>query len=170
MKKIKKIPALPCNRSLKRNKKQQLFGCAWNVAIEWVYSSYWSFRFWKRMKWLYAKWPDVSYFYQGCGRTSESQHAIKHYETPRSDPHCLVISLDNWSVWWARVCCCGVLISVQCVNNSVLIVPFFHMLPNLQVLLVWWWSPVLENRTTGSAGDQPAKTNLCRSHKQAAEK
>ncbi|KAM9853291.1 ubiquitin carboxyl-terminal hydrolase 16 [Aulostomus maculatus] len=35
----------------------------------------------------------------GCGRTSENQHAIKHYETPRSDPHCLVISLNSWSVW-----------------------------------------------------------------------
>ncbi|XP_052324728.1 ubiquitin carboxyl-terminal hydrolase 16, partial [Oncorhynchus keta] len=34
-----------------------------------------------------------------CGRTSEDQHAIKHYEKPRSDPHCLVLSLDNWSVW-----------------------------------------------------------------------
>lgn len=38
-------------------------------------------------------------FYQGCGRNSEHQHAIKHYETPHSDPHCLVISLDSWSVW-----------------------------------------------------------------------
>ena len=38
--------------------------------------------------------------YQGCGRHSENQHAIKHYETPRSDPHCLVVSMDNWSVWW----------------------------------------------------------------------
>lgn len=38
-------------------------------------------------------------FYQGCGRYSENQHAIRHYETPRSDPHCLVISLDTWNVW-----------------------------------------------------------------------
>ncbi|KAL6115838.1 usp16 [Pungitius sinensis] len=35
----------------------------------------------------------------GCGQNSKNQHALKHYETPRSDPHCLVISLDNWSVW-----------------------------------------------------------------------
>ncbi|XP_056229730.1 ubiquitin carboxyl-terminal hydrolase 16 [Seriola aureovittata] len=35
----------------------------------------------------------------GCGRNSEHKHAIKHYETPRSDPHCLVISMDTWSVW-----------------------------------------------------------------------
>ncbi|XP_035478575.2 ubiquitin carboxyl-terminal hydrolase 16 isoform X2 [Scophthalmus maximus] len=37
--------------------------------------------------------------HRGCGRHSENQHAIKHYETPRSDPHCLVVSMDNWSVW-----------------------------------------------------------------------
>ncbi|XP_056355530.1 ubiquitin carboxyl-terminal hydrolase 16 isoform X3 [Oenanthe melanoleuca] len=35
----------------------------------------------------------------GCDRNSPDQHALKHYETPRSDPHCLVLSLDNWSVW-----------------------------------------------------------------------
>ncbi|KAM6420089.1 ubiquitin carboxyl-terminal hydrolase 16 isoform 2-T2 [Pluvialis apricaria] len=35
----------------------------------------------------------------GCGRNSQEQHALKHYTTPRSDPHCLVLSLDNWSVW-----------------------------------------------------------------------
>ncbi|KAM6286428.1 ubiquitin carboxyl-terminal hydrolase 16 isoform 3-T5 [Spheniscus humboldti] len=35
----------------------------------------------------------------GCGRNSPEQHALKHYTTPRSDPHCLVLSLDNWSVW-----------------------------------------------------------------------
>ncbi|XP_067155546.1 ubiquitin carboxyl-terminal hydrolase 16 isoform X3 [Apteryx mantelli] len=35
----------------------------------------------------------------GCGRNSQEQHALKHYATPRSDPHCLVLSLDNWSVW-----------------------------------------------------------------------
>ncbi|KAM8904316.1 ubiquitin carboxyl-terminal hydrolase 16 isoform 1-T2 [Spinachia spinachia] len=35
----------------------------------------------------------------GCGQNSKNQHALKHYETPRSDPHCLVVSLDNWSVW-----------------------------------------------------------------------
>lgn len=39
-------------------------------------------------------------FWQGCGRYSENQHAIRHYETPRSEPHCLVINLDTWAVWW----------------------------------------------------------------------
>ncbi|XP_068174164.1 ubiquitin carboxyl-terminal hydrolase 16 isoform X2 [Antennarius striatus] len=48
--------------------------------------------------------PDVLWMclkcgHRGCGRNSENQHAIKHFETPHSDPHCLVISLDSWSVW-----------------------------------------------------------------------
>ncbi|XP_028319939.1 ubiquitin carboxyl-terminal hydrolase 16 [Gouania willdenowi] len=44
-------------------------------------------------------WMCLKCGHRGCGRNSEDQHAIKHYETPRSDPHCLVVSLDNWSVW-----------------------------------------------------------------------
>ncbi|KAM3616885.1 uncharacterized protein V6R79_025436 [Siganus canaliculatus] len=44
-------------------------------------------------------WMCLKCGYRGCGRHSANQHAIKHYETPRSDPHYLVISLDNWSVW-----------------------------------------------------------------------
>ncbi|XP_019750226.1 ubiquitin carboxyl-terminal hydrolase 16 isoform X2 [Hippocampus comes] len=44
-------------------------------------------------------WMCMKCGHRGCGRSSENQHAIKHYETPRSDTHCLVISLDSWSVW-----------------------------------------------------------------------
>ncbi|XP_054650505.1 ubiquitin carboxyl-terminal hydrolase 16 isoform X2 [Dunckerocampus dactyliophorus] len=44
-------------------------------------------------------WMCMKCGHRGCGRSSENQHAIKHYETPRSDPHCVVISLDSWSVW-----------------------------------------------------------------------
>uniref|UniRef100_UPI003AAE230A ubiquitin carboxyl-terminal hydrolase 16 n=1 Tax=Centroberyx gerrardi TaxID=166262 RepID=UPI003AAE230A len=44
-------------------------------------------------------WMCLKCGHRGCGRNSENQHAIKHYETPRSDPHCLVVCLDNWSVW-----------------------------------------------------------------------
>ncbi|KAJ8391463.1 hypothetical protein AAFF_G00089370 [Aldrovandia affinis] len=44
-------------------------------------------------------WVCLKCSYRGCGRNSKNQHAIKHYEKPRSDPHCLVLSLDNWSVW-----------------------------------------------------------------------
>ncbi|XP_017346351.1 ubiquitin carboxyl-terminal hydrolase 16 isoform X1 [Ictalurus punctatus] len=44
-------------------------------------------------------WMCLKCGHRGCGRFSENKHAIKHYETPRSDPHCLVLSLDNWNVW-----------------------------------------------------------------------
>ncbi|KAF4085750.1 hypothetical protein AMELA_G00098860 [Ameiurus melas] len=44
-------------------------------------------------------WICLKCGHRGCGRFSENKHAIKHYETPHSDPHCLVLSLDNWSVW-----------------------------------------------------------------------
>ncbi|XP_015495002.1 ubiquitin carboxyl-terminal hydrolase 16 isoform X2 [Parus major] len=44
-------------------------------------------------------WLCLKCGHRGCDRNSPDQHALKHYETPRSDPHCLVLSLDNWSVW-----------------------------------------------------------------------
>uniref|UniRef100_A0A8C3BAX7 Ubiquitin carboxyl-terminal hydrolase 16 n=1 Tax=Cairina moschata TaxID=8855 RepID=A0A8C3BAX7_CAIMO len=44
-------------------------------------------------------WLCLKCGHRGCGRNSPEQHALKHYTTPRSDPHCLVLSLDNWSVW-----------------------------------------------------------------------
>ncbi|XP_066428143.1 ubiquitin carboxyl-terminal hydrolase 16 isoform X1 [Molothrus aeneus] len=44
-------------------------------------------------------WLCLKCGHRGCGRNSPGQHALKHYETPRSDPHCLVLNLDNWSVW-----------------------------------------------------------------------
>lgn len=43
-------------------------------------------------------WLCLKCGHQGCGRDSQEQHALKHYMTPRSEPHCLVLSLDNWSV------------------------------------------------------------------------
>ncbi|XP_019379797.1 PREDICTED: ubiquitin carboxyl-terminal hydrolase 16 [Gavialis gangeticus] len=44
-------------------------------------------------------WLCLKCGHRGCGRNSQEQHALKHHTTPRSDPHCLVLSLDNWSVW-----------------------------------------------------------------------
>ncbi|KFP17715.1 Ubiquitin carboxyl-terminal hydrolase 16, partial [Egretta garzetta] len=41
-------------------------------------------------------WLCLKCGHRGCGRNSQEQHALKHYTTPRSDPHCLVLSLDNW--------------------------------------------------------------------------
>ncbi|XP_072316322.1 ubiquitin carboxyl-terminal hydrolase 16 [Eucyclogobius newberryi] len=44
-------------------------------------------------------WLCLKCGHRGCGRYSEDKHAVKHYETPHSDPHCLVVNLDNWAVW-----------------------------------------------------------------------
>ncbi|KAM4702191.1 ubiquitin carboxyl-terminal hydrolase 16 isoform 1-T2 [Discoglossus pictus] len=44
-------------------------------------------------------WLCLKCGHRGCGRNSEHQHAIKHYSTPRSEPHCLVLNFDTWSVW-----------------------------------------------------------------------
>lgn len=44
-------------------------------------------------------WLCLKCGHQGCSRNSQEQHALKHYLTPRSEPHCLVLNLDNWSVW-----------------------------------------------------------------------
>uniref|UniRef100_A0A8C6ST29 Ubiquitin carboxyl-terminal hydrolase n=1 Tax=Neogobius melanostomus TaxID=47308 RepID=A0A8C6ST29_9GOBI len=44
-------------------------------------------------------WMCLKCGHRGCGRHSENKHAIQHYETPRSEPHCLVVNLDSWAVW-----------------------------------------------------------------------
>ncbi|XP_026867951.2 ubiquitin carboxyl-terminal hydrolase 16 [Electrophorus electricus] len=46
-----------------------------------------------------AVWMCLKCGHRGCGRSSEEKHAIKHYEKPHSEPHCIVLCLDNWSVW-----------------------------------------------------------------------
>ncbi|XP_056415492.1 ubiquitin carboxyl-terminal hydrolase 16 isoform X3 [Hyla sarda] len=44
-------------------------------------------------------WICLKCGHRGCGRNSEKQHALKHYNTPRSEPHCLVLSVGDWNVW-----------------------------------------------------------------------
>ncbi|XP_063304237.1 ubiquitin carboxyl-terminal hydrolase 16 [Pelobates fuscus] len=36
---------------------------------------------------------------RGCGRYSTHQHALNHYNKPRSVPHCVVLSMETWGVW-----------------------------------------------------------------------
>uniref|UniRef100_A0A3B5LH10 Ubiquitin carboxyl-terminal hydrolase n=1 Tax=Xiphophorus couchianus TaxID=32473 RepID=A0A3B5LH10_9TELE len=40
-------------------------------------------------------WMCLKCGHRGCGRDSENQHAIKHYETPRSDPHSCFLSVNT---------------------------------------------------------------------------
>ncbi|XP_078088592.1 ubiquitin carboxyl-terminal hydrolase 16 isoform X2 [Mustelus asterias] len=44
-------------------------------------------------------WLCLKCGHQGCGRDSEEQHALKHYEKQHSESHCVVLNLDSWSVW-----------------------------------------------------------------------
>ncbi|KAK9402168.1 ubiquitin carboxyl-terminal hydrolase 16 [Crotalus adamanteus] len=44
-------------------------------------------------------WLCLKCGHRGCGRNSQEQHALKHYETPRSELHCLVLNVENWCVW-----------------------------------------------------------------------
>nr|XP_033796533.1 ubiquitin carboxyl-terminal hydrolase 16 isoform X2 [Geotrypetes seraphini] len=47
----------------------------------------------------YSVWLCLKCGHRGCDRNSQDQHALKHYATPRSEFHCLVLNLGNWSVW-----------------------------------------------------------------------
>lgn len=44
-------------------------------------------------------WICLKCGHRGCGRYSEQQHALNHYNIPRSEPHCLVLSVGDWNVW-----------------------------------------------------------------------
>ncbi|XP_052809914.1 ubiquitin carboxyl-terminal hydrolase 45-like isoform X2 [Mya arenaria] len=44
-------------------------------------------------------WVCLQCGHQGCGRMSVEKHALKHYETPRSSQHNIVINTTNWLVW-----------------------------------------------------------------------
>uniref|UniRef100_A0A8C7E161 ubiquitinyl hydrolase 1 n=1 Tax=Naja naja TaxID=35670 RepID=A0A8C7E161_NAJNA len=44
-------------------------------------------------------WLCLKCGHRGCGRNCQEQHALKHYEMPRSEPHCLVLNVENWCVW-----------------------------------------------------------------------
>ncbi|CAG5136194.1 unnamed protein product, partial [Candidula unifasciata] len=41
--------------------------------------------------------------YQGCDRNSHNKHALKHYKTPHSGIHSIVVNLTTW-VTWCYIC------------------------------------------------------------------
>lgn len=55
-------------------------------------------------------WLCLKCGHQACGR-SRGQHALKHHQTPRSDPHTLVINTELWNIWCYD---CGCEIAAQC--------------------------------------------------------
>uniref|UniRef100_UPI00398F14AC ubiquitin carboxyl-terminal hydrolase 16 isoform X2 n=1 Tax=Pristiophorus japonicus TaxID=55135 RepID=UPI00398F14AC len=44
-------------------------------------------------------WLCLKCEHQGCGRDSEEQHALKHYEQLHSESHCVVLNLDHLGAW-----------------------------------------------------------------------
>ncbi|XP_033111822.1 ubiquitin carboxyl-terminal hydrolase 16-like [Anneissia japonica] len=44
-------------------------------------------------------WLCLACGYQGCGRYSTNQHALKHYNTPHSGSHSLTVNIYTWVVW-----------------------------------------------------------------------
>ncbi|XP_009273693.1 PREDICTED: ubiquitin carboxyl-terminal hydrolase 45 isoform X3 [Aptenodytes forsteri] len=53
---------------------------------------------------------------QGCSKTSEGQHSLKHFQTARAEPHCIVINLSTWIIWCYE---CDEELSTHC-NKKVL--------------------------------------------------
>ncbi|XP_053143673.1 ubiquitin carboxyl-terminal hydrolase 45 isoform X2 [Hemicordylus capensis] len=53
---------------------------------------------------------------QGCSQNSEGQHSLKHFQTVRTEPHCIVINLSTWIVWCYE---CNEELSTHC-NKKVL--------------------------------------------------
>lgn len=44
-------------------------------------------------------WVCLQCGHQGCGRSTQEKHALKHYETPRSSQHNVVINTSSWTAW-----------------------------------------------------------------------
>ncbi|XP_077976954.1 ubiquitin carboxyl-terminal hydrolase 16-like [Glandiceps talaboti] len=44
-------------------------------------------------------WCCLQCGHQGCDRNSPGQHALSHYQTAHSQPHAVVLNLNNWAVW-----------------------------------------------------------------------
>ncbi|XP_064303646.1 ubiquitin carboxyl-terminal hydrolase 45 isoform X6 [Phalacrocorax carbo] len=53
---------------------------------------------------------------QGCSKNSEGQHSLKHFQTARAEPHCIVINLSTWIIWCYE---CDEELSTHC-NKKVL--------------------------------------------------
>lgn len=155
---------LLCHRTLKRKKKWHLYGCAWNAVIGWVY------------------YPICHSYFNNLKSdilVNEERHLfLQGMWTKLWEPACHQTLWDS-SFGSAlpggqfRQLECVVSMLLWCVNTRgahVFEIKSFHMFLTLQVLHMWWWSPILQNRTFGPAVDQFKKANLCRSNKEATEK
>uniref|UniRef100_A0A8D0XJL6 ubiquitinyl hydrolase 1 n=2 Tax=Sus scrofa TaxID=9823 RepID=A0A8D0XJL6_PIG len=61
-------------------------------------------------------WLCLKCGFQGCGKNSESQHSVKHFNSWRAELHCIIISLSTWIIWCYE---CDEKLSTHC-NKKVL--------------------------------------------------
>ncbi|CAH6777397.1 Usp45 [Phodopus roborovskii] len=61
-------------------------------------------------------WLCLKCGFQGCGKNSESQHSLRHFQSPGTESHCVVISLSTWTIWCYE---CNEKLLTQC-NKKVL--------------------------------------------------
>ncbi|XP_063245769.1 ubiquitin carboxyl-terminal hydrolase 45 isoform X2 [Prinia subflava] len=61
-------------------------------------------------------WLCLKCGFQGCSKNSEGQHSLKHFQTARTEPHCIVINLSTWIIWCYQ---CDEELSTHC-NKKVL--------------------------------------------------
>ncbi|XP_009077919.1 PREDICTED: ubiquitin carboxyl-terminal hydrolase 45 [Acanthisitta chloris] len=61
-------------------------------------------------------WLCLKCGFQGCSKNSEGQHSLKHFQTARTEPHCIVINLSTWIIWCYE---CDEELSTHC-NKKVL--------------------------------------------------
>ncbi|XP_069344139.1 ubiquitin carboxyl-terminal hydrolase 45 isoform X3 [Eulemur rufifrons] len=61
-------------------------------------------------------WLCLKCGFQGCGKSSESQHSLKHFKSSRTEPHCIIISLNTWIIWCYE---CNEKLSTHC-NKKIL--------------------------------------------------
>ncbi|XP_027259258.1 ubiquitin carboxyl-terminal hydrolase 45 isoform X2 [Cricetulus griseus] len=61
-------------------------------------------------------WLCLKCGFQGCGKNSESQHSLRHFQSLGTESHCVVISLSSWTIWCYE---CNEKLLTQC-NKKVL--------------------------------------------------
>ncbi|XP_069746135.1 ubiquitin carboxyl-terminal hydrolase 16 isoform X2 [Narcine bancroftii] len=86
-------------KDLNQGKVKKLFGQHWSDACDDCKADAKTERQCEETDETSNIWLCLKCGHKGCGRNSEGQHALKHYNAPHSDTHSVILSLDNWSVW-----------------------------------------------------------------------
>uniref|UniRef100_A0A8C3UMZ4 Ubiquitin carboxyl-terminal hydrolase n=1 Tax=Catharus ustulatus TaxID=91951 RepID=A0A8C3UMZ4_CATUS len=96
---------------------------------------------------------------QGCSKNSEGQHSLKHFQSARTEPHCIVINLSTWIIWCYE---CDEELSTHC-NKKVLaqIVDFLQKHGSSKIIRLREenseTSEILKGKSSGNGGSIPVK-------------